>query len=516
MMDATTTHTSASSSHASARMTPSVPRRILVLDDEISIQNLLRVILESEGHAVFTTDDGHVALNRIDEHGVDLIIQDLRMPKMDGLTFLKKLKEKHADIPSIVITAFGTLESTIEAMRLGAYTSLNKPFDTEEIRHTVSRALERIEVSRKVSRTSVPFLDIISKTSLMAQVSSLINRVAPTDSTVLITGESGTGKELVARAIHFLSLRLDQPFVAVNCGAFTETLLESELFGHVKGSFTNAIADRKGVFEMADRGTLFLDEVGEMSVPTQVKLLRVLETRTFRPVGGAKDIRVDVRFITATNRVLSQMVAEGTFREDLFYRLNVIPIELPPLRERTDDIPLLAGHFLAQFAKRMNKAVTAIDDAVIERLLTHAWPGNVRELENTIERAVALCAGERITLADLPPILLNRAPSRPGTGAASGSHAEIRLPQQGNESRSYPQTAFPSGPTGTRTPLPPDGIDLDRYLMEIEKGYILEALERCNWNLTESAKLLNMTFRSIRYKVAKLGIDRPTREGQNP
>jgi len=496
-------------------MMPSPPRRILVLDDEVSIQNLLRVILESEGHEVFTTDDGHIALKRIDDHGADLIIQDLRMPKMDGLSFLKKLKEKHDNIPSIVITAFGTLESTIEAMRLGAYTSLNKPFDTEEIRHTVSRALERIEVSRKVSRNTVPFLDIISKTSLMAQVSSLINRVAPTDSTVLITGESGTGKELVARAIHFLSLRLDQPFVAVNCGAFTETLLESELFGHVKGSFTNAIADRKGVFEMADRGTLFLDEVGEMSVPTQVKLLRVLETRTFRPVGGAKDIRVDVRFITATNRNLSQMVAEGTFREDLFYRLNVIPIELPPLRERTDDIPLLAGHFLAQFAKRMGKAVTAIDEAVIERLLIHTWPGNVRELENTIERAVALCAGERITISDLPPNLINanRASARIAPGPNSSSHAEARLASPTFDNR--PAVSASTG-SASRVTLPPDGIDLDRYLMEIEKAYILEALERCNWNLTESAKLLNMTFRSIRYKVAKLGIDRPAREGQNP
>ena len=286
-------------------------------------------------------------------------------------------------------------------MRLGAYTHINKPFDTDEIRLTVSRALERIELRKKNPRSLVPFIDIIGTNTLMSAVSSLIEMAAPTDSTILITGESGTGKELVARSIHYNSLRADQAFIPVNCGAFTETLLESELFGHVRGAFTNAINNHEGVFERSDRGTLFLDEVGEMSLTTQVKLLRVLETRTFKPVGGSKDMKVDVRFITATNKILNNMVADGQFREDLYYRLNVIPIELPPLRERTEDIPLLAGHFLATTMKKANKSIKAIDDSAIEKLLSHSWPGNVRELQNTIERAVALARGDRITAAEI-------------------------------------------------------------------------------------------------------------------
>jgi DNA-binding NtrC family response regulator len=501
-------------------------RRVIVLDDEIAIQRLLRVVLEDEGYEVVTTDDGKQVLELCTKSPVDLIIQDLRMPKMDGLTFLRTLKDRHPDIPSIVVTAFGTFETAIEAMRLGAYTHLTKPFDTEEMRQTVSRALERLEFSRKSPRSNTPFIDIISHNSSMAAISSLINRVARTDSTVLITGESGTGKELVARSIHYGSLRSDQAFVAVNCGAFTETLLESELFGHVKGSFTNAIADRKGVFESADRGTLFLDEVGELSLPTQVKLLRVLETRTFKPVGGAKDTRVDVRFITATNRTLPEMVAAGDFREDLFYRLNVIPIELPPLRERKDDIPLLAGHFLARFAKRMNKAVAAIDDAVIEKLLTYSWPGNVRELENTIERAVALTNEDRISLADLSGPMM-------GSGRLSGARpatqgvivpvlvtspspvavAPKSIPAPSSSALLKATVGAPSARQSSPL-LPATGMDLEQYLLNQERNYIRQALERCNWNMTEAAKLLGMTFRSIRYRVAKLEIERPTKEGE--
>ena len=259
----------------------------------------------------------------------------------------------------------------------------------------------------------------------------------------------------------------------MNCGAFTETLLESELFGHLRGSFTSACSDRKGLFESADHGTLFLDEVGELSAATQVKLLRVLETRAFKPVGGSHEIKMDVRIIAATNRALSQMVVEGHFREDLYYRLNVIPIHLPPLRERKDDIPLLAGHFLARYALRMKKPITAIDDAVIEKLLAYSWPGNVRELENTLERAVALAGGDRITLADVAgPVL---------------------------------------GVPTTQTSLPANGLDLEQYLLTLERTLLYQALERTNWNLTEAARLLKMSFRSIRYRIAKLGIERRTR-----
>jgi len=509
----------------SSQRLPAIRKRILVLDDEQAIQRLLKVILEGEGYEVINTDDGRLALETIQRDGVDLIIQDLRMPKMDGLTFLRLLKESHPEVPSIIITAFGTFETAIEAMRLGAYTHLNKPFDTEEIRHTVLRALERIEIAKKTPRTGVAFLDIVSHTQVMANVSNMIKRVAPTDSTILITGESGTGKELVARSIHYASLRADQPFVAVNCGAFAETLLESELFGHVKGAFTNAIADRKGVFESADRGTLFLDEVGEMSLPTQVKLLRVLETRSFKPVGGTKEMRFDVRFITATNRNLSQMVSDGQFREDLFYRLNVIPIELPSLRERKEDIPLLAGHFLARFVKRMNKPMHGIDDAVIAKLLAYSWPGNVRELENTIERAVALSSGDRITLADLAgPVLAGISGARSAT-TISGSYPRMgvlrpQMPISSAMLGAVPphqwahlvRTEGMPPPDPREMVLPELGMDLEQHLIDQERSYILQALERSNWNLTEAAKLLNMTFRSIRYRVSKLGIDRPSKD----
>jgi len=494
------------------RIAAAPKRCILVLDDEFAIQQLLRMILDGEGYDVLNTDDGNVALDMLSRQRVDLVIQDLRMPKMDGLEFLKLLKQKYPNTPSIVVTAFGTFETAIEAMRLGAYTHLSKPFDTAEIRVTISRALERVEMGRKLARSNIPFLDTIGNTPSMSAVSSLVKRVAPTDSTVLISGESGTGKELVARAIHFGSLRADQPFVPVNCGAFAETLLESELFGHLKGSFTNAIADRMGVFESADRGTLFLDEIGELTPPTQVKLLRVLETRSFKPVGGASEVKVDVRIIAATNRNLAQMAIDGQFREDLYYRLNVIPIELPPLRDRKEDIPLLAGHFLARFAKRMGKVMSGIDDTVIEKLLAYSWPGNVRQLENTIERAVALSRNDRVTLADLAgPIL--------GVSSASGRLAteKIQTIRHPNSHAVLPTAEGaasippPVGSGDIDVLLPQTGLDLEKHLLDQERAYIRQALERSNWNLTEASKLLNMTFRSIRYRVSKLGIERPSK-----
>ena len=569
-----------------AAVTPGSPvrKRILVLDDEQAIQRLLKIVLESEGYEVVTTDDGRLALEMIRLQPVDLIIQDLRMPKMDGLQFLRHLKEQNPELPSIVLTAYGTLETAVEAMRLGAYTHINKPFDTEEIRLTVARALERIELRKKNPRSLAPFLDIIGMNTLMSAVSSLIEMAAPTESTILISGESGTGKELVARAIYYNSLRADQAFVPVNCGAFTETLLESELFGHVRGAFTNAINNHQGVFEHADRGTLFLDEVGEMSLTTQVKLLRVLETRTFKPVGGNKDMKVDVRFITATNKILSNMVADGQFREDLYYRLNVIPIQLPPLRDRKDDIPLLAGHFLATSAKKSNKIIKAIDDDAIEKLLSHQWPGNVRELQNTIERAVALARGDRISAGEImlpvinqpaayrplktpphvlqqpqyrqsqPPVMQESFARSYNASLAAGRDPNTQSPAafdpyaapaqptqhppviiQPHQPQGYQPSQRPSQPpqqaqpyplrgmdpsahsqgyvsvpaSQMRATLPPEGMDLEKYLLEQERMLIIQALERSNWNLTEAAKILAMTFRSIRYRVAKLAIERP-------
>lgn len=499
--------------------------RVIVLDDEPGMQRLLSLILSGEGHEVLVTEDGSQALAWVADGGVDLVIQDLRMPKMDGLTFLRMLKDRHPEVLSIVLTAFGTWETSVEAMRLGAYTHLSKPFDTEEIRQVVARALERKRISERGRNgdTDGP-LDLVGNSQVMNAVALLIKRIAPTDSTVLITGESGTGKELVAQAIHDHSLRVRGPFVPVNCGAFTESLLESELFGHVKGAFTHAVADRKGLFDTADLGTLFLDEIGEMSPLMQVKLLRVLETRSYKPVGGNREVKSDVRIIAATNRHLGQMVAEGNFREDLYHRLNVIPIALPPLRDRREDIPMLAGHFLARYSKRMSKPMEGIEESALRQLVEYHWPGNVRELENTIERAVALCAGDRIKDADVVG---------PMSGLKSASGARIASAQAlvagafaaapaGHTANPLPYAPVPSGPqaavvspsmlpAGPAPVLPAQGIDLERHLIDQERAYIVQALERSDWNLTEAAKLLGMTFRSIRYRVSKLGIERPSR-----
>ncbi|MBI3832508.1 MAG: sigma-54-dependent Fis family transcriptional regulator [Planctomycetes bacterium] len=495
--------------------------RVIVLDDEQGMQRLLKLILESEGYEVRGTDDGRLALEWAAE-GCDLVVQDLRMPKMDGLTFLKLLKEKHPGILSIVVTAFGTWETSVEAMRLGAYSHLSKPFDTEEIRQLVARALERKRITeRSPASDDRDALEMVGHSSSMNAVAGLIKRIAPTDSTVLITGESGTGKELVARAIHDHSLRMKGPFVPVNCGAFTETLLESELFGHVKGAFTHAIADRKGLFDSADLGTLFLDEIGEMSPLMQVKLLRVLETRAFKPVGGNRELKADVRIIAATNRHLGQMVTEGNFREDLFHRLNVIPIALPPLRERREDVPMLAGHFLARYSKRMGKQVSGIDEGALRKLIEYHWPGNVRELENTIERAVALCPKERIEESDVVgPMSIASSSGRTSAQAlVAGAFAPSPSSMAGHAAApaagaAYSASAGQASPPHSGGPapaLPASGFDLERHLIEQERAYIIQALERTDWNLTEAAKLLGMTFRSIRYRVSKLGIERPAK-----
>lgn len=489
--------------------------RIIVLENESGMQRLMRVILESEGYHVMVSDDGEEVLEAVDREDWDLIISDLRMPKMEGLTFLRLLKERHPAAICIVLTAFGTWETAIEAMRLGAYTHLAKPFDTEDLRHLVARAVEKKRfIDRNPEAKKMPFLDLVGNSAAMNAVALMVKRIAPTDSTVLIAGESGTGKELVAQAIHHQSQRKTGPFVPVNCGAFTETLLESELFGHVKGAFTNAIADRKGLFETADGGSLFLDEVGEMSLPMQVKFLRVLETRRFKPVGGNREVQSDVRIIAATNRRLGQMVAEGAFRDDLFHRLNVIPIALPPLRDRINDVPLLTGHFLARFAKRMDKEVRTIEEGALGQLLKYTWPGNVRELENTIERAVALCPGDLITADD---IVGPMAASRPG-GQLSAAQLAAGYTVADTPTISPTQSETLStgtwgtvGSGETTAALSTDGMDLERHLLDLERAYILQALERTEWNLTEAAKLLNMTFRSIRYRISKLNIERPGR-----
>ena len=472
------------SDHTTARMPMHVTQpRILLLDDEKSNRIVLKSIMEGEGYAVLHTDDGREALDMMADQHVDLIIQDLRMPKMDGLIFLKSVKQKFPDVPSIVLTAFGTFETAVEAMRLGAYTHLSKPFDTGGMREIVARALKRRTIVRDLP-SGLQYADIVSNTSEMAHISSLIDRVALTDSTVLITGESGTGKDLVARAIHFASLRAKKSFFPVYCGAFTETLPESEIFGHMKD-----------FFKSADRGTLFLDEIGELTPPMQAKLLCVLESRSPNLVRRTKETTVDVRIIAATNRKLGQMAIDGQFREDLYYRINVVTIELPPLRDREGDIPLLAGHFVAKFAKRMGKQVVGIDDEVIENMLSYSWPGNVRQLENTMESAVAISRGDRITMANFA---LPVTPLREPPDSVVLEPSLVNVP-----------TTLPVNVPMTPLVLPENGFDLEKHMLDHRRAFILQALERSNWNLTKAGKLLNISFRMIRYQVSKLGIEAP-------
>ncbi|MFH0962581.1 MAG: sigma-54 dependent transcriptional regulator [Planctomycetota bacterium] len=460
--------------------------RILIVDDEPGIRDVLTALLKKDGYEVGTADTGKKALRLFDEKAFDLVITDLRMEDMDGIQLLRTLKERRQRQLVIIMTAFSAWDSAVEAMRLGAYDYIAKPFDNTNLRMLVARAFEVVKLYRDADLPPGEVLkaagSLIGNTAQMQEIQRLIARIAPTDSTVLITGESGTGKELVARALHACSLRSHAPFLAVNCGAFTETLLESELFGHVKGSFTGAIVDKKGLFEVADKGTFFLDEIGDLSRETQVKLLRFLEERELKRVGGTETIRVDVRIIAATNKSLEESVQGGEFRQDLYYRLNVIPIHLPPLRERTEDIPLLAGHLIARHAPpirkettgiaAMRKEITGIDKGALDALMRYDWPGNVRELENTLQRAMALTEGSTIRREDLV-----------GTVRSAGPAERV-----------------------SDTEISDEGMDLERRLEEIERKYIITALQKTNQNITNAAQLLKMSFRSLRYRIKKLNI----------
>ncbi|MBI4585890.1 MAG: sigma-54-dependent Fis family transcriptional regulator [Planctomycetes bacterium] len=456
-------------------------RGVLVVDDEDGMRELLGIVLENEGYRVFPARDGSSALDlfqREKDH-IDLVIQDLKMPGMDGVDLLRKIKETSSELPVIIITAFSTWDSAVEAMRLGAYDYLRKPFDTEVIRSVVNRAIEQrliFSSSPESLRGELSYKsEIIGNNPLMQGVFEMIKRIAPTDSTVLIQGESGTGKELAARAIHYRSYRRNKVFLSANCSAFTESLLESELFGHIRGAFTGAIENKQGLFQAAHQGTLFLDEVADMSLTTQVKILRVLEERKVSPVGSTRAEPIDVRIIAATNKDIEAEVKEGSFREDLYYRLNVIPLTLPPLRDRKDDIPLLAGYFLAKYSRQMRKCVTNLSAQARSALLEYDWPGNVRELENIIQRHVALAGG-----ACIETIQIQRHAAPAAIKLASPLADELRIPDA--------------------------GIELEDLLENFEKAHILEALKKTNGNLTNAAKLLGMSYRSIRYRVKKLGI----------
>jgi len=447
---------------------------ILIVDDEQSYRQLLTLVFETEGHSVRTAMNGRLALDLVQQAAPDIIISDVRMPDMDGIELLRAVRETAPDLSLVLMTAFASVETAREAFKLGADDFIQKPFDVEELKLIVKKALEKqalIDENRafkRAQRDRGSIKNIVGTSAKMDAIFQMIETVAEVQSTVLITGESGTGKELVARAIHDRSPRGDKPFISINCGAFTETLLESELFGYVKGAFTGANTNRKGLFEAADKGTIFLDEIGEMSPAMQVKLLRVLQERRVRPVGAHDEMLIDARVIAATNRDLKQMSQDGTFREDLFYRISVIPIELPPLRERAEDIPELVEHFLKKFSEQTGKNLS-LAPKTVQLLESYAWHGNVRELEHTIERAVALERSDIIQPEQLPDHISHYNPQR--------IQAEFDLPDE--------------------------GINLTSHLESLEKAYVVEALRRSSGNQTKAAELLQMPVRSVRHLLDK-------------
>ncbi len=446
--------------------------KILVVDDEKSMREILQIFLKNEGYSVSVADNGQSAIEAVKKDIFDLIITDMKMPKVSGLDLLKSVKKITPDTVVVIITAFGTTESAVEAMKLGAYDYIQKPFQMDNIRLVVKNALEKQRLQKDVSilkeQLKPPSLEnIIGKSSLMQAMFEVISKSAESNASVLITGESGTGKELVAKAIHSLSPRKDRHFVAVNCAAIPEGLLESELFGYMKGAFTGAASNKQGLFELANDGTLFLDEIGEMSMNLQAKLLRVIEGGTFRRVGGVSDIKVDVRIISATNKDLQDLIEKGRFREDLYFRLNVLSVKIPPLRERRDDVPILVDHFLKKYAGDKKQ----FSENAIELLENYQWKGNVRELENIIERVVLLCDSEIIGVEHLPEEI----------GSVS---------------------------TAERISVHSGGIDFEKIMEDTEKAYLLRALEKTNGVKTEAAKLLNLTFRSFRHKLKKYGIEK--------
>ncbi len=451
---------------------------ILIIDDEKSLLDLLSVVFKKEGYAVKSALSAAGGFEILAKEAVDLVVTDIKMPGADGMDVLRYARENLPDLPVILITAYGSIAQAVEALKAGALDYVVKPFDVEELKIIVGRGLasrrlkqENILLKRDL-KDRYGFEQMIGKSRPMQEIYILIEKVASTDSTVLITGDSGTGKEMAARAIHLQGARRDHAFVSINCAALPENLLESELFGHVRGSFTGAVSDKKGMFELAQRGTLFLDEVGEMSPWTQVKLLRALQERKVRRVGGADEIPVDVRIIAATNQDLKKRIQEGKFREELFYRLNVISIDMPPLRKRVEDIPILIAHFLQKYCDKMGKRPKRFTPDVVGLLEGYAWPGNIRELENVIERIVAIEDRETVTAACLPQ--------------------EIVSPQK---KKLETQELFAPG------------FNLTRHLDEITKKYIQEALAVTGGSLQKAAPLLGLSYRTIRYLIGKYDLN---------
>lgn len=450
-------------------------KSILVVDDEKNQREILETILSSEGYDVTTASSGEAAMKFVADRHFDLVLTDLKMTGMSGLDLLKSLTDFDKSIIVILLTAHGSVDSAVDAMRLGAFEYLQKPYDSEKLLETVARALKKLTVLDA---------EIISVSPEMDKVKKLIVKIAKSSSTVLIRGESGTGKELIARSIHTNSLRSSETFQAVNCAAINENLLESELFGHEKGSFTGAVADKKGLFEIAHNGTLFLDEIGELDISLQAKILRALQEKQIRRVGGTRELNVDVRVVAATNRDLLHMVEEKRFREDLYYRLNVLSIELPALRERRTDIPVLIDYFVKKHTRGSGRALK-IDPTTRNVLENYDYPGNVRQLESALERAILLCENDTVTNEDLPPEML-------GGGRIASASA----------------SSNPSA--GDQFILPPEGVNFE----DVERSLIMQAMERTDNNITKSAKLLGLTFRTLQYRLEKFGFKKDEEEGQ--
>ena len=455
---------------------------VLVCDDERSIRELLEIALRKEGHKVETVNSGELAIRKMEAARYDVIVTDIKMPNIDGIEVLRYAHQVSPDSAVILITAVDDYEAAVQAVKAGGAADYirKSPGLVDEIKLAINRALEKAALSRQnfafkrdaANRNSLE--NIVGASPAMDRLKHTIRTVASTQSTILIYGENGTGKELVARAVHICSPRAAEPFVSINCGAFPETLLESELFGYVKGAFTGANQNKRGLFEVADQGTIFLDEISEMTLTMQVKLLRVLQERSVRPVGGTNEIPIDVRVIAATNRDLDKAVSDNTFREDLYYRLSVIPVSVPPLRERREDIPLLVNHFLKKYAPGAGKSIARVQNQSLENLCGYEWPGNVRQLENAVERAVALETGEELRV-DLPTERPKTRAAAAGVGAATISAGSVL----------------------------PEGVDMEKYVADIERTLLLNALSQCSGVQTRAADLLKISYRSFRHLMKK-------------
>lgn len=442
-------------------------KSILIVDDEKGVGDFLTIVLKKQGYEAFYASSGKEALKLCKERSFDLALVDIKMPVMDGIEFLKEAKRLNPSLIFIMITAYPSIETAVEAMKEEAFDYITKPFNVNELQRIIKRALEQQKPSEQVIKIE----GIVTQSPAMYKILNMLPKIASAEANVLIMGESGTGKELIARAIHNLSPKRDRPFIAVNCAGIPETLLESELFGYKKGAFTGALCDKMGLFKAADGGTIFLDEIGELSPTLQVKILRVVEEKSFKPIGDTKDIKVDVRIISATNKDLEKEVIEGNFREDLYYRLNVIPIRVPPLRERKEDIPVLVEYFLKKYSKKFKKEIRKVSSSALELLTSYDFPGNVRELENIIERCVALETSNII----LPESLM------------------LSNFKKGRPKKDY---------------IPPGGLDLQKKIEEVEKDFLIKALEEARGVKKKAAELLNLSFRSFRYKLKKYKIDK--------